>query len=307
MRLLRELARVLDAVGDVRGLVEVLARQVGLCADDERAAVLLRMGRLLETRWPSRRLPPTRTCGPWRPTPSRPRRSRAWSGCWPPNSVRQEDLAKVAARLLPYYELTERFDKWAGMLEALVSVTEDRGERRAHLELLADLYQGPLADAAAAFGAVLRVFEMDPANLSVRERLVQLGADAGKLPVLAEAARRVLTAAEEPISAARDPNAHRRGRGAAAGPQERGRSGPACGAAAGSLHMGAYRALARLVRDAERWAALRDLIEAREQHLPDVKERLGLLWQAVEIDEALLYDRDHATEVLRRIVAVGSD
>jgi len=49
------------------------------------------------------------------------------------------------------------------------------------------------------------------------------------------------------------------------------------------LHMGAYRALARLVRDGERWAALRDLIEAREQHLPDVKERLVLLWQAVEI------------------------
>jgi len=32
-----------------------------------------------------------------------------------------------------------------------------------------------------------------------------------------------------------------------------------------------------------------------------VKERLALLWQAVEIDEALLYDRDHATELLRRI------
>jgi len=34
------------------------------------------------------------------------------------------------------------------------------------------------------------------------------------------------------------------------------------------LHMGAYRALARLVRDGERWGALRDLIEVREQHCP---------------------------------------
>lgn len=302
MRLLRELVRVLDAVGDVRGLVEALARQVGLCADAERAVVLLRMGRLLET---SLAQPARATDAYLQTLEADPISAEAVEGLerlFAAGAVRQEDIAKVAGRLLPYYELTERFDKWAGMLEALVSVTADRNERRAQLELLVDLYQGPLADAVAAFGTVLRVFEMEPGNPSVRERLLELGAGAGKLPTLAEAARRVLAATEEPslrqeifmlIAEVEERQ-----------PDRKGEAEEALRAVLqlDPLHMGAYRALARLVRDGERWGALRDLIEAREQHLPDVKERLALLWQAVEIDEALLYDRDHTTEVLRRIV-----
>ena len=240
MRLLRELVRVLDAVGDVRGLVEALARQVGLCADAERAAVLLRMGRLLET---SLAQPARATDAYLQALEADPISAEAVEGLerlFAAGLVRQEDIAKVAGRLLPYYELTERFDKWAGMLEALVSVTADRNERRAHLELLADLYQGPLADAAAAFGTVLRVFEMEPANPSVRERLVPLAVDAGKLP----ASRRDRAAGagchRGAIPAAGNPHAHRRGRGAPARAQERGRSGPARGpgtrsAAHGSL------------------------------------------------------------------------
>ncbi len=301
LRLVRELARVLDAVGDVRGLVEALVRQVGLCAEDERAAVLLRMGRLLETALAE---PASATDAYLRALEADPISAEAVEGLerlFGAGSVRSEDIAKVAARLLPYYELTERFDKWAGMLEALGSVTADRNERRGHLELLADLYQGPLADAAAAFGAVLRVFEMEPANPSVRGRLVPLAADAGKLPALAEAARQVLAATPEPslqqeilmlIAEVEERQPARKNEAEAA---------LRAVLQLDPLHMGAYRALARLVRDGERWAALRDLIEAREQHLPDVKERLVLLWQAVEIDEALLYDRDHATGILRRI------
>jgi tetratricopeptide (TPR) repeat protein len=306
LRLLRELARVLDAVGDVRGLVEALSRQAGLCADDERAAVFLRMGRLLGTALAQ---PVPATDAYLRAMEADPISAEAVEGLerlLAAGSVRQEDMAKVAARLLPYYELTERFDKWAGMLEALGAVTADRNERRGQLELLADLYQGPLADTAAAFGAVLRVFEMEPANLSVRERLVQLGADAGKLPDLAEAAGRVLAAADEPslrqeilmlIAEVEERQPARKNEAEAA---------LRAVLQLDPLHMGAYRALARLVRDAERWGALRDVIEVREQHLTDVKERLALLWQAVEIDEALLYDRDHATEILRRIVQLDS-
>ena len=143
---------------------------------------------------------------------------------------------------------------------------------------------------------------MDPADESVRERLLLLGTEAGKLSVLAETAGRVLGASEDPIlrqeilmliadAEGRQPERKPEAEAALRKVLE-----------LDPLHMGAYRALARLVRDGERWVALRDLVEAREQHLLDVKERLVLLWQAVEIDEALLYDRDHATEVLRRIV-----
>jgi len=301
LRLLRELARLLDAVGDIRGLVEAVARQVGLCADDERATVFLRMGRLYGTALAE---PVAATDAYLQALEADPISAEAVEGLerlFAAGSVRPEDLTRVAARLLPYYELTERFDKWAGMLEALVPVTEDRNDRRAHLELLADLYQGPLTNTEAAFGAVLRVFEMEPASPSVRERLVPLGADAGKLPALAEAARQVLSTAVEPslrqeilmlIAEVEERQPARKQEAEAA---------LRAVLDLDPLHMGAYRALARMVRDSERWGALRDLIEAREQHLPDVKERLILLWQAVEIDEALLYDRDHATGILRRI------
>ena len=301
LRLLRELARVLDAVGDIRGLVEALSRQVPLCLDDEKASVLLRMGRLLGTALAQ---PAAATDAYLQALEADPISAEAVEGLerlFVAGSVRPEDMARVAARLLPYYELTERFDKWAGMLEALVAVTADSNERRAQLELLADLYQGPLGNTTAAFGAVLRVFEIDPASPSVRERLVPLAADAGKLPALAECARQVLSAAAEPslrqeilmLIAEVEERQPGRKNEAETALREVLQLDP--------LHMGAYRALARLVRDGERWGALRDLIETREQHLPDVKERLGLLWQAVEIDEALLYDRGHATGILRRI------
>jgi len=197
MRLLRELARILEAVGDLR-VWSRLSRVRLACASTlsglRFSCAWRDCWRLL---WPSRPLPPTRTCRLWRLTPSQPRRSRAWSGCSP-----QVGFGK---KILPRWRdgcallRTDRaLRQMGGMLEALVSVTADGNERRGHLELLADLYQGPLADAAAAFSALLRVFEIDPANPSVRERLVLLAVEAGKLPALAEAARRVLASIEEP-------------------------------------------------------------------------------------------------------------
>ena len=70
------------------------------------------------------------------------------------------------------------------------------------------------------------------------------------------------------------------------------------------LHFGAYRALTRLYRDAERWVDLRKLLEVRQENLPEAKERLTLLWQMAEIDEALLEDRPHAIAVLQKITEV---
>jgi tetratricopeptide (TPR) repeat protein len=142
---------------------------------------------------------------------------------------------------------------------------------------------------------------MDPSDSSVRERLIQLGTEADKLPVLAEAARRVLEGAEEP--ALRQEILMLLAEVEGRQPERKAEAEVALRSVLqlDPLHGGAYRGLARLVRDGERWEALRDLIAERERHVPDVKERLSLLWQVVEIDEALLYDRDHATEVLRRI------
>ena len=109
-------------------------------------------------------------------------------------AIRSEDIGAVASRLAPYYELTENYVKWASTLEALASAAPERAERKAHLEMLADLYAGPLGDAPAAYRAVQRVFAIDPTSHATRERLVQLAELVGKLPEIAESCRGILPA-----------------------------------------------------------------------------------------------------------------
>ncbi len=301
-RVLRELVQVHAALGDHAGLADVLSRLAEVCPEDERPAVLLRLARLNAVEL---NRPAVATTAYLRVLELDNISAEAVEGLerlLDAESVRHEDLAVVATALIPYYELTERFEKWARMLEALVSVTEELSERNSHLEMLADLYQGPLGDPASAFGAVLRIFEADPASLAVRERLVALAAEANRLPELTAAVSRVLERTEEPslrqqilmlLAEVEDRQPDHKAQAEAA-LREVLQLDP--------LHVGSYRALTRLFRDAERWGDLRDAVETREGHVPDVRERLEMLWQIVEIDEALLYDQAHATDILRRIV-----
>jgi tetratricopeptide (TPR) repeat protein len=301
-RVLRELVQVRVALGYHVGLAEALSRLSEVCPEDERPKVLLRLARLQEVELGQ---PDLATAAYLRVLELDNISAEAVEGLerlLDAEAVRREDLATVASALLPYYELTERFEKWARTLEALASVTSDMSERNSQLEMLADLYQGPLADPVAAFGAVLRVFEADSTALAIRERLISLAAEANRLPELTAAVRRVLDKTDEPLLRQqilmllaevedRQPDHKAEAETAL---REVLQIDP--------LHMGAYRALSRLFRDGERWGALRDVVEAREGHVPDVRERLEMLWQIVEIDEALIYDQAHATDILRRIV-----
>jgi len=302
LRAFRELARLLEAQSDYLSLVAVLAREVELSQDTERAQVLLRLGKLYE-----------------RELGNHGEATRAYlqvleldniaSGAveglerlFAAGAIRKEDISAVAERLAPYYELTENYTKWASTLESLVQVSTDADDRKAHLEMLADLYAGPLGDTMAAYSAISRIFEIDPANHAVRERLVQLAELVGKLPEIAESARRVLSGTVAPtlrqellmLVADVEERQPQRLSDAEAALRQVLELDP--------LHMGAYRALCRICKEAERWSALRDLIAGRERHIPDAKHRIDLLWQVIEIDEGLLYDRTHATATLCRIV-----
>src|ERR1017187_3363992 len=304
LRALRELARLLEEQGDFRSLAAVLGRQAALSSDNERAVALLRLGKVYE-----------RDLGEHREATQAYLQaleidniaSGAVEGLerlFAANAIRNEDIAAVAGRLAPYYELTENYAKWAGTLESLVRVAKDEAERKGHLEMLADLYAGPLGDATAAYSAVLRIFEIEPANHATRERLVQLAELVGKLPEIAESARHVLATASEPtlrqellmLVADVEERQPERLSDAEAALREVLEIDP--------LHLGAYRTLCRICKDAERWSALRDLIAEREKHIPDTKQRVELLWQVIEIDEGLLYDRPNATATLIRIIAV---
>ncbi|HEY5284256.1 MAG TPA: hypothetical protein VIM14_15805, partial [Polyangia bacterium] len=302
LRALRELARLLEEQGDFRSLAAVLSRQAVLCVENDRAAALLRLGKVYERELGAHKEATRAYLQTLEIDAIAGGAVEGLERMLAAHAIRSEDIAEVAGRLAPYYELTENYVKWAGTLESLVGVAKDETERKEHLEMLADLYAGPLGDTLAAYSAVQRIFEIDPTNHAVRERLVQLGEMVGKLPEIAESARRVLATAKEPglrqellmlvaDVEERQPERLSDAEAALRGVLE-----------IDPLHSGAYRTLCRICKDAERWSALRELIAGREQHIPDVKQRVELLWQIIEIDEGLLYDRAHATATLARII-----
>src|SRR6185312_6394184 len=68
------------------------------------------------------------------------------------------------------------------------------------------------------------------------------------------------------------------------------------------LHAGAFRALGRLYRDGQRWSDLRALYDARQLAALDARERLDLLAQIAELDEAALADPDHALAAYEKML-----
>ena len=304
LRALRELARLLEGQGDFRSLVAVLGRQASLSNENDRAAALLRLGRVYERDLGEHKEATQAYLDALELDNIASGAVEGLERMFAGGAIRSEDIAAVASRLAPYYELTENYAKWASTLESLVRVAKDEAERKGHLEMLADLYAGPLGDAVAAYSAVQRIFEIEPTNHATRERLVQLAELVGKLPEIAESARRVLATATAPtlrqellmLVADVEERQPERISDAEAALREVLEIDP--------LHLGAYRTLCRICKDAERWSALRDLIAEREKHLPDVKQRVELLWQVIEIDEGLLYDRPNATATLGRIIGL---
>jgi golgin subfamily B member 1 len=302
VRALRELGRLLEEQSDFRSLVAVLTRQAALAEDSDRALVLLRLGKIYERELGQHTDATQAYLQALELDNIAAGAVEGLERMFAADAIRSEDIAAVASRLAPYYELTENYIKWAGTLESLVQVAKDREERRGHLEMLADLYAGPLGDTMAAYRAVQRIFELEPGNHAVRERLVQLGELVGKLPEISESAHRVLDATSERtlrlellmLVADVEERQPQRLSDAESALRQVLEIDP--------LHGGAYKTLCRICKDAERWAALRDLIVLREEHIPDLKQRIELLWQVIEIDEGLLYDRTHATKTLCRII-----
>jgi len=302
LRALRELARLLEEQHDFRSLTAVLTRQAGVGDEAARSAALLHLGRVHEKELGEHREATRAYLDALELDNIASGAVEGLERMFAAEAIPDEDVPAVAGRLAPYYELTENYGKWASALEALVRVARDDDERKGHLEMLADLYAGPLGDSVAAYSAVRRIFEIEPSSHATRERLVQLAELVGKLPEVAESARRVLATAQQPslrqelfmlVADVEERQPERLG-DAEAALREVLKLDP--------LHMGAYRTLCRICKDAERWSALRDTIEARERNLPDVRQRIELLWQIIEIDEGLLYDRPHASATLSRII-----
>ncbi|MDB4981699.1 MAG: repeat-containing protein, partial [Myxococcales bacterium] len=320
---LKSLQRVAEARQDWPGLVEALRRELAVRAsggtpaqETAREELLLRIGQIQETR-----LPDEADAGPddgalasYREVLSaNPQSAAAVAGLERLlSSGRANDaFAEIAQLSLPYYEKMGDAAKLAGAHEALLTAADTRGERVDRLERLRALYAGPLADAGAAYRTSLALFELDPSDAANRAQLVAFAGAAKKTAELVAKTRALATASEDAILR-RDllltvAELQERGGGSVGGTRTAVEQAGIERAyadilAVEPLNEAAFKALTRLYRDAQRWPELRALFEARQNASLDPRERLDLLAQTAELDEAALDDAAHAVTTYEKML-----
>jgi tetratricopeptide (TPR) repeat protein len=317
-RALRALVRVSEARQDWKGVVEALRRDLARrgtgspeaqeaqeAQEDakeeakQREELLLRIGNLQETRLQDA----DATFASYREVAqANPYSAPAIAGLERLAAGGHPERAAIARMALPLYERTENAAKLAEANEVLLSVADTLGDRIDHLEKLRGLYGGPLKDPARAYRASLALFEIDPTEVENRDALIGFAAAAGASAELADKLRAAASATE-------DRNLRRDLLVVVAELEEKqaGRGGEAEKVyaqilASEPLHAGAFRALGRLYRDGQRWSDLRALYDARQLAALDAHERLDLLAQIAELDEAALADPDHALAAYEKML-----
>ena len=305
----RALVRVSEARQDWNGVVEALRGDLatrGAPAPDaskedakEREELLLRIGNLQETRLKDL----DATFASYREVAqANPYSAPAIAGLERLAAAGHPERAAIARMTLPLYERTENAAKLADANEVLLSVADTLGERVDRLEKLRGLYGGPLADPAKAYRASLALFEIDPSEVANREALLGFAAGAGVTGELSDKLRAAAgTTADRNL---------RRDLLVVVAELEEKQPGRAPEAekvyaqilAAEPMHAGAFRALGRLYKEGQRWPELRALLDVRQLAALDARERLDLLAQIAELDEASLADPDHALEAYEKML-----
>jgi tetratricopeptide (TPR) repeat protein len=305
----RSLVRVSEARQDWHGVVEALRGDLasrGALATDaskedakEREELLLRIGNLQETRLQD----VDATFASYREVAqANPYSAPAIAGLERLAAAGHPERAAIARMTLPLYERTENAAKLAEANEVLLSVADTLGERVDRLERLRTLYGGPLNDPAKAYRASLALFEIDPTEVANREALLGFAAGAGVTGELSDKLRAAAGTTE-------DRNLRRDLLVVVAELEEKqpGRAPEAEKVyaqilAAEPMHVGAFRALGRLYKEGQRWPELRALLDVRQLAALDARERLDLLAQIADLDEASLADPDHALEAYEKML-----
>jgi tetratricopeptide (TPR) repeat protein len=302
-RALKALARLAEARGDWAGLVEALRSDLAVRGSNAevREELLLRIGQIQETRL--RDL--DGTFASYREVlQANPLSAPAVAGLDRLAAVRTApaERAEIATLCLPYYERTDNAAKLAAANEALLAVADTRGEKVERLERLRALYAGPIGDPASAYRAGLALFELDPSDAANRGQLVGFADAAGKTAELVEKARELAAGTGDAILR-RDLLVTV----AELQEQRLGRAGDAEKAyveilSVEPLNTGAFAALTRIFRAAQRWADLRALLDLRQGATLEPRERLDLLAQIAELDEAGLADAAHAVATYEKML-----
>ncbi|HVV49002.1 MAG TPA: tetratricopeptide repeat protein, partial [Polyangia bacterium] len=265
-RALRALVRVSEARQDWKGVVEALRRDLAARGQDaadakEREELLLRIGNLQETRLKDAEA----TFASYREVAqANPFSAPAIAGLERLAAAGHPERAAIARMALPLYERTDNAAKLAEANEVLLSAADTTGERVLRLEKLRALYGGPLKDPAKAYRASLALFELDPSEVANRDALLGFAAAAGVSGELAGKLRAAAGATEDRtlrrdlLVVVAELEEKQAGRGGEA------EKVYAQILASEPLHAGAFRALARLYREGQRWGELRALYDARQ-------------------------------------------
>ena len=305
-RALRALIRLSEARQDWAGVVEGLRRDLASRPADsreERDTLLLRIANIQEVRLDD----PEATFASYREVlQANPHAAPAVAGLERLLAGGYADRAAIARLTLPFYERTGDAPKLAAANEALLAIADTRGEKVERLEKLRALYGGPANDPAGAYRVGLALFDIDPADAKNRDALLGFADAAGKTGELAERLRAVSAETEDQLL--------RRDLLVVLAEIQEKRLGRAQDAEkvyaqilkAEPLHAGAFRALSRLYRDGQRWAELRALLDTRQLAELDVRERLDLLAQIADLDEAALNDQDHALVVYEKMLELDA-
>jgi tetratricopeptide (TPR) repeat protein len=302
-RALKALQRVAEARQDWAGLVEALRSELEVRGGkpDAREDLLLRIGQIQETRLRDA----DATFASYREVLQvDPVSAAAVAGLERLATVRTSPAqrAEIATLCLPFYERTDNAAKLAGANEALLAVADTTGEKVERLERLRGLYAGPLRDGASAYRTGLALFELDPSDADNR----------GQLVVYAEAAEKTaeLVAKARALAASTDDAILRRDLLVTVAELQEHRLGKTADAekayveilSVEPLNVGAFNALTRLFRGAQRWADLRALLDLRQGATLEPRERLDLLALIAELDEAGLNDAAHAVATYEKML-----
>jgi tetratricopeptide (TPR) repeat protein len=305
-RALKALARLAEARGDWAGLVDALQSDLEVRGGDAdaREELLLRIGQIQETRLND----PEATFASYREVlQANPLSAPAVAGL-ERLGANQSTLAtpakraEIATLCLQYYERLDNAAKLAAAHEALLAVADTTGERVERLERLRGLYAGPLADPASAYRTGLALFELDPSDAANRGQLVGFAEAAGKTAELVAKARELATDTTDAIL--------RRDLLVTVAELQEQRLGKTSDAeqayveilSVEPLNLGAFAALTRIFRGAQRWADLRSLLDLRQGATLEPRERLDLLAQIAELDEQGLSDAAHAVATYEKML-----
>lgn len=310
-RALRALAKLQGARGDWKGLAEVLERELAAVTDVETQVELhLRLGKLYENDLGQGET----ALGHFERALDRsPGRAQALEALErfvhgaPAGTIAAERRVEVARRLLGIYEQRDDAARIAAQVEVLRGAADDLG-RLDHDRRLVGLYGERLGDAEAAYGAALRVLEAAPDDRDNRAALIRHAAELDRSADLAELLEVALASAGDQ---GMDPASERALAADLAHLYEErlGRPDAAEKAWLRVLELeatdaGAYEALDRIYRGAERWTDLRDLLMRQEANVLDAGERKAILLAICDLHEGVLDDARGALDAYRRVLDI---